>query len=145
MYLRYHYHHLFKEVQFLGYQISKPWLCLLLEAVTRRCSVKKVFLEISKNTYSYRTPAVAASILFRIMHERQTVFKLTFTPRICLTFLKTSGGREISLKLKIFHIFIKGISLFAITPLNGLVLQPADTLSLETSIFFCLFYFWKIQ
>ena len=46
------------------------------EAVARRCSVKKVFLEISqhsqvffcgcckisKNTYSYKTPPVAASI-----------------------------------------------------------------------------------
>ena len=32
-----------------------------LEAVARRCSVKKVFLEISKNTFSDRTPPVAAS------------------------------------------------------------------------------------
>ena len=31
------------------------------EAVAQRCSVKKVFLEISKNTFSYRTPLVPAS------------------------------------------------------------------------------------
>ena len=36
----------------------------LLEAVVRMCSVKKVILEISKNTFFYRIHPVAASELF---------------------------------------------------------------------------------
>ena len=41
-------------------QISKMEL-LSSEAVAQRFSVKKMFLEISKNTFSYRIPPVAAS------------------------------------------------------------------------------------
>ena len=47
----------------LGYiclESSKNFIGIT-EAVTRRCSVEKVFLEISKNTFSYRTPLVAIS------------------------------------------------------------------------------------
>ena len=36
---------------------------VITEAVAQSCSVKKVLLEISKNTFFYRTPPVAASII----------------------------------------------------------------------------------
>ena len=47
--------------------------CILnTEVVAWRCSVEKVFLEISensKNTFSYRTPRVAASVIGNLTHR----------------------------------------------------------------------------
>ena len=57
----------------------------ITEAVARRCSVEKVFLEISKNTFSYRTPLVATS-----GKTHNLMISIFFCKKFCKEFCNTS-------------------------------------------------------
>ena len=73
---------------------SSGYICLessknfigITEAVARRCSVEKVFLEISKNTFSYRTPLVATSG----KTHNLMIISIFFCKKFCKEFCKIS-------------------------------------------------------
>ena len=44
----------------------KKWYYVMTEAVAWTCFVKKMLFEIAKNTFYYRTPLVAASVMIFI-------------------------------------------------------------------------------
>ena len=83
---------------------SSGYICLessksyigITEAFPRRCSVEKVlleFCEISKNTFSYRTPSVATSGITHDLMISSIIFCKKFRDEFCKISKKTFSYR----------------------------------------------------
>ena len=79
----------------LGYiclESSKNFIGIT-EAVARSCSVEKVFLEISKNTFSYKSPSVATSGITYNLMVISIFFCKKFRKEFCKISKKTFSYR----------------------------------------------------
>ena len=82
----------FYSLEYICLESSKNFIGIT-EAVGRRCSVEKVFLEISKNTFSYRTPSVATSGITHNLMIISIFFCTKFRKEFCKIFKKTFSYR----------------------------------------------------
>ena len=100
------------------------------EVVARWCSVKKVFLEISKSTFSYRTPPVEVFWRYysnihwqrkvRIYIVEWTLLKLVFAyiflVAFCISILWSLQdklcGKRLLKQISLFLMFLQGIYLY---------------------------------
>ena len=81
----------------LGYiclESSKNFIGIT-EAVARSCSVEKVFLEISKNTFSYKSPSVATSGITYNLMVISIFFCKKFRKEFCKISKKTFSYRTL--------------------------------------------------